>query len=68
LAPGFTLTKPVLAAYSDPEERARKALAIPIGRPIYPDDLADTCLWVCSDAAGAITGLTIPVDGGKMAT
>jgi NAD(P)-dependent dehydrogenase (short-subunit alcohol dehydrogenase family) len=37
-----------------------------MGRMLDPSELADACLWACSDAASGVTGLTIPVDGGKM--
>jgi NAD(P)-dependent dehydrogenase (short-subunit alcohol dehydrogenase family) len=68
VAPGFTLTPPILKAFPDPEVREQRARAFPLRRLIYPDDLADACLWACSDASSAVTGLTIPVDGGRMVT
>jgi len=38
---------------------------IPIGRYIQPEDLANLMLFLCSDAASAITGQAIAVDGGS---
>lgn len=38
---------------------------IPIGRFIQPEDLANLVLFLCSDAASAITGQAIAVDGGS---
>jgi len=38
---------------------------IPIGRFIQPNDLANLILFLCSEAAGAITGQAIAVDGGS---
>jgi NAD(P)-dependent dehydrogenase (short-subunit alcohol dehydrogenase family) len=31
------------------------------------DDMADACLFLLSDAAGYITGVELPVDGGVTA-
>jgi NAD(P)-dependent dehydrogenase (short-subunit alcohol dehydrogenase family) len=67
VAPGFTATKALLMAFPDEEVRRKRAAQVPIGRMIAPDEIADACLWACSDAASGVTGLTIPVDGGKMA-
>lgn len=40
---------------------------IPLGRVGVPDDIAKVALFLASDAAGFITGITIPVDGGALA-
>ncbi len=37
---------------------------IPLGRLANPEDMAETVLWLCSEAASFITGLIVPVDGG----
>jgi NAD(P)-dependent dehydrogenase (short-subunit alcohol dehydrogenase family) len=48
------------------EEAGRRRQAeIPIGRFIQPEDIARLIAFLCSDAAGAITGLAIAVDGGS---
>lgn len=36
----------------------------PFGRVCQPSDIADVVLWLCSDAAGYVTGQRIVVDGG----
>lgn len=36
----------------------------PLGRLGDPEELAATLVWLVSDAAGYITGITVPVDGG----
>src|SRR2546428_837 len=65
VAPGLTATEAVLRAFPDPQARASMARAQhPMGRLIEPEEIADACLWACSDVAGGVTGLTIPVDGG----
>lgn len=38
---------------------------IPIGRFIQPADLANLAVFLCGEAAGAITGQSIAVDGGS---
>jgi NAD(P)-dependent dehydrogenase (short-subunit alcohol dehydrogenase family) len=40
---------------------------IPLGRVGVPDDVARTALFLVSDAASFITGVTVPVDGGALA-
>jgi NAD(P)-dependent dehydrogenase (short-subunit alcohol dehydrogenase family) len=40
---------------------------IPLGRVGLPDDIAKVALFLASDAAGFITGITVPVDGGALA-
>ena len=41
---------------------------IPCGRKGDPRELAATAVWLASDAAGYVTGQTIPVDGGMTIT
>ncbi|TMD99030.1 MAG: SDR family oxidoreductase, partial [Chloroflexi bacterium] len=38
--------------------------AIPMGRVAEPTEVAETVLWLCSDAASYLTGVTLSVDGG----
>jgi 3-oxoacyl-[acyl-carrier protein] reductase len=68
LAPVATDT-PMLAKFlgSDDPERAREAFiaGIPLGRLAEPDDIADAAVFLASDAARFITGVVLPVDGGR---
>ena len=49
-----------------PEEVATRALAqIPAGRFGAPADIAAVALFLASPAAGYVTGVSIPVDGGR---
>jgi len=68
IAPAFTLTEAI-------KERARiserdiKAFSRDhlIGRAIEPREIAEPVVFLLSDAASAITGVTIPIDGGLLA-
>jgi len=40
---------------------------IPLGRLATPADVANACLYLASDEASFITGVTLPVDGGHTA-
>jgi NAD(P)-dependent dehydrogenase (short-subunit alcohol dehydrogenase family) len=39
----------------------------PIGRLGRPEEIAETVVWLCSDAASFITGHAMAADGGFMA-
>lgn len=47
--------------------RAHVASTIPAHRLGQPDEVAGAAVWLCSPAAGFITGATLPVDGGLLA-
>ena len=40
---------------------------VPLGRRGTPEEVAETVVWLCSDAASYITGHAMPVDGGWVA-
>jgi NAD(P)-dependent dehydrogenase (short-subunit alcohol dehydrogenase family) len=50
--------------YGGEETLAAVAATVPLGRMATPDDVADTCLLLCSPLAGYVTGATLRVDGG----
>jgi 3-oxoacyl-[acyl-carrier protein] reductase len=54
-----------LGAPDTPENRARITAGIPLGRMSTPDDVAAAALYLASDAARFITGIELPVDGGR---
>ena len=39
--------------------------SIPWGRLGYPEEVANTAVFLCSDAASWVTGQTLTVDGGQ---
>jgi NAD(P)-dependent dehydrogenase (short-subunit alcohol dehydrogenase family) len=65
LAPGPVLNERIAAA--TPEVQGQIARAVPLRRIGTPDEIAETAVWLCSDAASFITGATIPIDGGRLA-
>jgi len=48
-----------------PEIRAKFLATIPIGRFSTADDIANATAFLASDAASMITGVALPVDGGR---
>jgi 3-oxoacyl-[acyl-carrier protein] reductase len=48
-----------------PENRARFLSTIPLGRLSRPEDIAAAALFLASDEAEFITGVELPVDGGR---
>jgi 3-oxoacyl-[acyl-carrier protein] reductase len=50
-----------------PEARARFMATIPLGRMSTPEDIANACVWLAEDASNFITGVLLPVDGGRCA-
>ena len=48
----------------DPQVTTRVVALEPVGRMGTPEEVAQTVIWLCSDAASFITGHTMTVDGG----
>lgn len=64
--PTITLTPMAVKAWSDPEKSAAMMARIPLGRFAEPDDVAEVILFLLSDEAAMVSGLSMPVDGGFM--
>jgi NAD(P)-dependent dehydrogenase (short-subunit alcohol dehydrogenase family) len=63
LAPGATDTPLNLLAYT-PEVREAYQRRIPLGHIAAPEEIADTAVYLASDAARYVTGHELLVDGG----
>lgn len=65
VAPGYTLSDG-LQAKIDAGERDPKAIldSTALRRFVQPSDVAEAALFLCSDRAAMITGVTLPVDAG----
>jgi 3-oxoacyl-[acyl-carrier protein] reductase len=50
-----------------PENRARFLATIPLGRMSTPADIANAAVWLADPASSFITGVLLPVDGGRTA-
>ena len=59
------LIEQFLGAADTPESRAKVVAGIPLGRLSTPDDVAQAALYLASDASCFITGVELPVDGGR---
>ncbi len=64
LAPGWILTKLTVPVRENDTLNRAILSRTPMARWGEPDDLAGGALFLASDAAAFITGVTIPVDGG----
>lgn len=59
------LIEQFLGVPDTPEARAKVVAGIPLGRMSTPEDVAEATLYLASDAARFITGVELPVDGGR---
>ncbi|APO78158.1 short-chain dehydrogenase protein (plasmid) [Rhizobium etli 8C-3] len=64
--PTVTLTPMAIKAWSDPQKAAGMLNRIPVGRFAEPEDVAEVILFLLSDEAAMVNGLSMPVDGGYM--
>jgi NAD(P)-dependent dehydrogenase (short-subunit alcohol dehydrogenase family) len=67
IGPGFTATPLNAKAREDPTYMANFTNRIPLGRIGTPEDIAGPAVFLASDMARYITGVTLPVDGGYLA-
>jgi NAD(P)-dependent dehydrogenase (short-subunit alcohol dehydrogenase family) len=64
VAPGFIATEQSARSRTDPVHVANVNARTPLARWGMPEDIAGPVLFLCSPAAGFITGACIPIDGG----
>jgi len=56
-----------MGAEDTPENRAKFLATIPLGRMSTPADVANAAVWLAEDATSFVTGILLPVDGGRTA-
>jgi len=67
VAPGIVDTPMTDATRGDPERLARFLARIPARRVGRPEEVAGPALFLASDLASYVNGVTLPVDGGRQA-
>lgn len=67
VAPGYIDTEMLKPLTGNPTAAETAKGRIPVGRFGSPEETAAAVLFLCSDQAKYITGVTLPVDGGWMA-
>jgi NAD(P)-dependent dehydrogenase (short-subunit alcohol dehydrogenase family) len=68
VAPGFIAT-PIHPGYLEQVPHLKAIYErVPLGRGVKMEEVAAAVIYLASDAAGCTTGVTIPVDGGMVAT
>ena len=65
VCPGFIDTPMTRDGYDIDATIAAWNQVCPLGRPGMPEDVARAMLFLASDDAGFITGVALPVDGGR---
>jgi 3-oxoacyl-[acyl-carrier protein] reductase len=66
VAPGWVDTDMSAPSLNDPESSAKIFATIPLGRVAKPEEIAAPILFLCTPAAGFITGEVFNVNGGAV--
>ena len=68
MCPG-AIDTPMMGRITDhrPQKAEKMAAGEPVGRMGRPEEIAETVVWLCSDAASFVTGHAMAVDGGLTA-
>ncbi len=64
ILPGPTGGTSLMDNLSDTADRPDFESVVPLKRIAGPEEIAEAVMWLCSDAAAFITGISMPVDGG----
>jgi NAD(P)-dependent dehydrogenase (short-subunit alcohol dehydrogenase family) len=67
LCPSLTLTPAYEALSAGTEMTAQQEAMTPLGRLALPEEVAAAAVWLCSPEASYVTGIALPVDGGRQA-
>lgn len=68
IAPGTTMTEMIEQLVAQDPERIEKSNSLtPLRRPADPHEIAQAAAWLLSDRASYVTGVVLPVDGGRRA-
>jgi 3-oxoacyl-[acyl-carrier protein] reductase len=68
VCPGLIRTRLTEAQFSNPDLLREYFRHIPLGRGGRPEEVAQACVFLASDEASYISGATLFVDGGQMAS
>lgn len=68
VAPGMVPTRLTSFASEDPARLSGYLAKVPLGRVGTIADVANATLFLASPRAGYITGITLPIDGGRLLT
>jgi 2-hydroxycyclohexanecarboxyl-CoA dehydrogenase len=49
-----------------PKGKEELQKTVPVGRLGEPEDIANACAWLASEASGYVSGQTIGVNGGRV--
>ncbi len=66
IAPGLIITEFARALYENPERRANREAATPLGRLGEPDEIAGAAVMLAAPAGSYLTGQTLVIDGGAV--
>lgn len=69
LTPGSTTSPMMKNAFEQNSAEFQESIlsAIPMHELAEPEDQAEAAVWLCSDRARMVTGISLPVDGGWLA-
>ena len=59
------LLEAFMGVMDTPENRAKFLATIPLGRLSTGADIARACVYLCEEGSSFLTGVILPVDGGR---